>query len=140
MSKKPFVYVVDKDEESLTHIETMFKNQNYTVRTFSEAQRFVNFMSSNNSPLRPALIIIDTLCEGVSGFEIVRRMHERYTGNFVPIIMVTKFESAIDALEAQNAGAIRCLSKPFKFEEVVAAIETERVRRERHAQLRVHVK
>jgi len=129
MDRRPFVYIIDKDEQAKDATVKLIEDQKFKVHAFSDAQRFFNFIQANTSPVHPAMVLVDVLSEGVSGFETVRRLTARYEQNLVPIIMTAKFESPEDYLEATNAGAITRLMKPFTFKNIVSVIEKDKARR-----------
>lgn len=79
----------------------------------------------------PRTFIIDVSLPGMSGFELVRRLHERYGTRPIAIFLITTYEYPEDKLEAINAGAVALLKKPVKVEDLNAALDGERNKRAR---------
>jgi two-component system response regulator PilR (NtrC family) len=80
----------------------------------------------------PDLVLTDVRMPGMSGLDLIREIH-----NFdpsVPIIAITAYASADDALRAVREGAYDYLSKPFQVEDlriiIRNALEARRLRRE----------
>ncbi len=81
----------------------------------------------------PDLIMTDLNLPGISGMEILKRLHAR--GEHPPTIVVTAYGSEYVAAQALRLGAWDYLAKPFKVDELLNAIrralEAARLRRER---------
>ena len=70
---------------------------------------------------RPDLIILDLKMPEMSGLEVLRALREKQAN--VPVILMTAFGSEDDIVAAFRLGAKDYLSKPFRVEEMLAAIE-----------------
>ena len=69
---------------------------------------------------QPHLIILDLMLPGIDGLEVCRRL--RHAGLNVPIIMLTAKDAVADRVMGLNEGADDYLTKPFKFEELLARV------------------
>ena len=67
----------------------------------------------------PALIILDVMMPGLSGWEICERLRER---SRVPIIMLTAKGEEFDKLRGFRLGVDDYVTKPFSFAELVARV------------------
>ncbi|MCD1258603.1 response regulator transcription factor [Paenibacillus athensensis] len=70
--------------------------------------------------LRPALVLLDVMLPGQSGWDILR--HIRSRGAY-PVIMLTARGELNDRLLGLNEGADDYIAKPFAPEEVIARIQ-----------------
>jgi DNA-binding response OmpR family regulator len=59
----------------------------------------------------PALILVEVLLPGVSGFEVMREIKERYD---LPILFLTTIDSDADREQAMELGAVDYITKPFR--------------------------
>ena len=70
--------------------------------------------------LHPDLVIVDSMLQGISGWETCRRL--RSIGDRVPIILLTTKDEASDRIAGLEAGADDYIVKPFDVEELVARV------------------
>jgi len=73
--------------------------------------------------VRPDLILMDALMEGMDGFEVCQRLKEDIRAADIPVLMVTGLEDAEAAQRAFAAGASGFTSKPLSY-----PILTQRIR------------
>lgn len=77
----------------------------------------------------PDLVLLDLMMPKMSGFEVCRRLRERYPPSKMPIIIVTARNRVSDLVEGFAVGAGDYLTKPFSREELLARVSA-------HLQLR----
>ena len=70
--------------------------------------------------VRPDLVILDWMIEGISGIEVCRRLRRRQTTANLPIIMLTARGEENDRVRGLETGADDYLTKPFSPKELVA--------------------
>ena len=70
--------------------------------------------------VRPDLIILDWMIEGISGIEVCRRLRRRQQTANLPIIMLTARGEENDRVRGLETGADDYLTKPFSPKELVA--------------------
>jgi two-component system phosphate regulon response regulator PhoB len=70
--------------------------------------------------VRPDLVILDWMIEGISGIEVCRRLRRRQQTANLPIIMLTARGEESDRVRGLETGADDYLTKPFSPKELVA--------------------
>jgi two-component system phosphate regulon response regulator PhoB len=70
--------------------------------------------------VRPDLVILDWMIEGVSGIEVCRRLRRRPSTSNLPIIMLTARGEESDRVRGLETGADDYITKPFSPKELVA--------------------
>ena len=70
--------------------------------------------------VRPDLVILDWMIEGISGIEVCRRLRRRPSTANLPIIMLTARGEESDRVRGLETGADDYLTKPFSPKELVA--------------------
>src|SRR4030095_10582884 len=70
--------------------------------------------------VRPDLIILDWMIEGISGIEVCRRLRRRQSTANLPIIMLTARGEENDRVRGLETGADDYLTKPFSPKELGA--------------------
>ncbi|MFT4306233.1 MAG: response regulator transcription factor [Microbacterium sp.] len=68
------------------------------------------------------LLLLDVGLPGLDGFEVLRRL--RGQGSTLPVIMLTARSSTRDTVDGLDAGANDYVSKPFKFDELLARVRS----------------
>lgn len=66
------------------------------------------------------LIVLDLGLPDIDGFEVLRRLRNR--GERVPVIVLTARDDVRDTVEGLESGADDYVTKPFRFEELVARV------------------
>jgi two-component system, OmpR family, phosphate regulon response regulator PhoB len=70
--------------------------------------------------VRPDIVILDWMIEGISGIEVCRRLRRRPATANLPIIMLTARGEENDRVRGLETGADDYLTKPFSPKELVA--------------------
>ncbi|WP_157601358.1 sensor histidine kinase [Stigmatella aurantiaca] len=71
---------------------------------------------------RPDLVLLDVMMPGLDGFEVCRRLRERLSGEYIPIILVTSLDGRSDVVQGLKAGADDFLHKPVHGAELRARV------------------
>ena len=70
--------------------------------------------------VKPDLVLLDWMIEGISGIEVCRRLRRRSATANLPIIMLTARGEEDDRIRGLETGADDYLTKPFSPKELVA--------------------
>jgi FixJ family two-component response regulator len=124
------VFVIDDDPSMRTAIRELIEAVGLSCQTFGSGQDFL----SATLPDVPGCLVLDVRLPGLSGLNLQRELTER--GIHLPIIFITGHGDIPMSVQAMKAGAIEFLTKPFRDQDLLDAIEqaTERdrlARRER---------
>ena len=122
------VLVVDDEPSMREFLEIMLVQEGYEVSAASTGEEGVKMYRLTE----PDLVLTDVKMPGMSGLDLIREIHS--IDSSVPIIAITAYASADDALRAVREGAYDYLSKPFQVEDlriiIRNALEARRLRRE----------
>jgi FixJ family two-component response regulator len=127
------VYVIDDDAGARTAIQSLLESVGLRAATFGSAQEFL----ASRRPDAPACLVLDVRLPGVSGLDFQRDLAARNIA--IPIIFITGHGDIPMSVEAMKAGALEFLTKPFRGQALLDAIQKalERDRAARHEQSRV---
>ena len=122
------VYVVDDDAGVREGLTSLISSVGFGVLTFASAQDFVSAKLANT----PGCVILDVRMPGVSGLDLQRQLKQ---GDIhLPIIFVTGHGDIPMTVQAMKAGAIEFLTKPFRDQDLLDAVNVglarDRARRE----------
>ncbi|UCC65246.1 MAG: GAF domain-containing protein [Anaerolineae bacterium] len=112
------ILVVDDKLESLEFItEYLLRPNGYVPLVAANGREGLKMALAE----RPDLMILDFKMPGISGLEVLRNLREKQAD--IPVILMTAYGSEDDIVTAFRLGAKDYLSKPFRIEEMLAAIE-----------------
>ena len=116
------VFVIDDDPSIRTAIRELIEAVGLSCETFGSGQEFL----SAKLPDVPSCLVLDVRLPGVSGLNLQRELVER--GINIPIIFITGHGDIPMSVQAMKAGAVEFLTKPFRDQDLLDAIEqaTER--------------
>src|SRR4029079_2911124 len=72
---------------------------------------------------RPALVVLDLMLPGMSGFEVLKKLRARDDTRDVPVLMLTARRNEPDRIEGLTLGADDYLTKPFSAPELVLRVK-----------------
>ncbi len=116
---RPLVLVVEDDDQVVRLMEFVLGEDGYTVRhaaSCAEARRLMAELAA------PALVSLDILLPDGSGTDLIVDVRSKPGWERVPIMMVTVKEKAQGSNWAVKAGARAYIVKPFKIEDLRAAV------------------
>jgi RNA polymerase sigma factor (sigma-70 family) len=111
------VYVIDDDLSMLKAIGRLLESEDYSVEMFTGAREFLARVPHTG----PSCVILDLNLPGLNGLELQQALAERGLGE--QIIFITGGASVLTCVQAMKAGAVDYLSKPFRDEELLYALE-----------------
>lgn len=112
------ILVVDDKEESLEFIaEYLLRPNGYVPLVAANGRQGLEMALSE----RPDLMLLDLKIPELSGLEVLRTLREKQADT--PVILMTAYGTEEDIITAFRLGAKDYLSKPFRIEEMLAAVE-----------------
>jgi FixJ family two-component response regulator len=128
--KSDMVFVIDDDESIREALHSLIRSVGLSVATFASAQEFLQ----STRPDVPACLILDVRMPGLSGLDLQRDLAE--ANIHIPIIFITGHGDIPMSVRAMKAGAVEFLTKPFRDQDLLDAIQQalERDRRARSQQ------
>ena len=115
MSAKRLLLVED-DRQLAELVRFHFDRAGYDVTRTGDGEEALILAEE----VRPDLVILDWMIEGISGIEVCRRLRRRQATANLPIIMLTARGEENDRVRGLETGADDYLTKPFSPKELVA--------------------
>src|SRR5262245_21466600 len=130
----PSVLVVDDDPDFRNSVARLLRTIGLETRQFSSVSDFLKADLSDG----PTCLVLDVRLPGQSGLELQRELIA--ANRQVPIIFMTAHADVPMSVQAMKGGAIEFLTKPFRDQDLLDAVEAglarDRSRRERDKALR----
>jgi DNA-binding response OmpR family regulator len=113
------IVVVDDSYAELQMIEGYLKAANHTVVSFPNTEKLEDKVAAE----KPDLIVMDVVMPGRNGFQACRDLKndDRFKG--IPIVLCTSKGQESDKFWGQQQGANGHVVKPFKSEDLLAAVK-----------------
>jgi FixJ family two-component response regulator len=121
-SEEPIIFAVDDDASMREALSRLFRSIGMRTRIFASAEEFLEF----KRPDAPACLVLDVRLPGLSGLELQRELADAG----IPIIFITGHGDIPMSVEAMKAGAVEFLTKPFRDQVLLDAIQ-QAIRRDR---------
>ncbi len=113
------IVVVDDSYAELQMIEGYLKSANHTVVSYPSADKLEEKLATE----RPDLIILDVIMPGRNGFQACRDLKNDDRFKNIPVILCTSKGQESDKFWGQQQGANGYVVKPFKAEDLLAAVK-----------------
>lgn len=113
------ICVVDDSRLLLKIYKKILTELDVEFHLFEFAEAALEFISSN----KPALILTDLNMPEMDGIEFTEKVREKFSGDEVPIVMVTTQDEESDRSAALKAGVNDYLHKPFDKEGIKKVLE-----------------
>lgn len=120
----PVVFVVDDDASIREAVKRLMASVGLRVETFGSTQEFL----SGKRTEAPACLVLDVRLPDSSGLELQRELSEATVN--IPIIFITGHADIPMTVRAMKAGAVEFLTKPFRGQELLDAVQ-EAIARDR---------
>jgi FixJ family two-component response regulator len=113
----PTVLVIDDDPEFRSSVGRLLRSVGLDARLFASVPDFL----ISERPIGPTCLILDVRLPGPSGLDFQRELAE--AGVPIPIIFITGHGDVPMSVQAMKRGAIEFLTKPFRDQDLIDAIQ-----------------
>jgi FixJ family two-component response regulator len=111
------VFVVDDDSAVRKALSTLLRSVGLGVQLFSSAEEFLDNLPNE----WPSCLVVDVRLGGMSGLDLQQTLIEARIE--IPIIFITGHGDIPITLRALESGALKFLTKPFRAQELLDAVE-----------------
>jgi len=133
------VFVIDDDSSLREALTTLFQSVGLHVEAFASAPEFLQ----RKLPQAASCLVLDVRLPGISGLDFQANL--AVAGIHIPIIFITGHGDIPMTVRAMKAGAVEFLTKPFRDQDLLDAVqralELDRTRRQQQksvSELRAH--
>ena len=127
------VFVVEDDPSMRGALENLLRSVGLEAELFSSAAEFL----AHHRPDVPSCLILDVRLPGISGLDLQRELNNANIN--IPIIFITAHGDIPMSVRAMKAGAMEFLTKPFRDQDLLDAIQVslnrDRIRRQKEKEV-----
>ena len=114
--ERPIVFVVDDDPSMREAVQDLIASVGLEARGFASSREFLEAAR----PDAPACLVLDVRLPGSSGLNFQQELVQ--AGVLIPVIFITGHGDIPMSVRAIKAGAVEFLTKPFRDQELLDAI------------------
>jgi FixJ family two-component response regulator len=114
---RPIVFVVDDEPAVCLSLQRLLRSVGLEAQTFPSAQEFLGA----KRPDGPGCLVLDVRLPGLSGLDLQQELLDAKVD--LPIIFVTGHGDIPMTVRAMKAGAVEFLTKPFRDQDLIDAIQ-----------------
>ena len=114
------VLIADDEPNIVVSLEFMMKREGYEVVVARDGIQALEAIRRE----RPALVLLDAMMPGMSGFEVCEAVRADAAVRDTRILMLTAKGRETDVARGVGAGADAYVTKPFSTKELVAQVKT----------------
>ncbi|MEM6433105.1 MAG: response regulator [Cyanobacteria bacterium P01_D01_bin.115] len=122
------ILVIEDDASVLDNLEDILTLENFQVFTAKNGREGIDVALRQ----LPDLVVCDVMMPEMDGYAVVKCLREEPATKTIPFIFLTAKAERLDYREGMESGADDYVTKPFRPQELINAIE---VRLARHASL-----
>jgi len=113
----PTVFIIDDDAGVRTAIQGLLKSVGLRSESFATPDEFLGSKRLDD----PSCLVLDVRLPGVSGLDFQHKLIE--AGVHIPIIFITGHGDIPMTVRAMKSGAVEFLTKPFRDQDLLDAIQ-----------------
>ena len=113
----PTVFIIDDDRGMRQAIQDLVESVGLRAESFATGEEFLTRKPTHE----PRCLVLDVRLPQMSGLDFQRRLAE--TGIQIPIIFVTAHGDIPMSVRALKSGAVEFLTKPFRDQDLLDAIQ-----------------
>jgi FixJ family two-component response regulator len=114
---RPIVFVVDDEPAICLSLQRLLRSVGLEAQTFPSAQEFLGA----KRPDGPGCLVLDVRLPGLSGLDLQQELLDAKVD--LPIIFITGHGDIPMTVRAMRAGAVEFLTKPFRDQDLIDAIQ-----------------
>ena len=127
------VFVIEDDRPVRTAISRLMRSVGLHVELFASAREFLHAELAD----LPSCLVLDVRLPDLSGLELQKMLADRHSE--LPIVFITGHGDIPMSVHAMKAGAVEFLTKPFRDQDLLDAIqhalEADRTARQRRTEI-----
>lgn len=114
---EPIVFIVDDDSSMCEALTRLLRTVGLNAQAFKTAQEFLGTERLDT----PSCLVLDVRLPGLSGMDLQHALAN--TDPPIPIVFITAHGDVPMTVQAMKAGAVEFLTKPFRDQQLLDAVQ-----------------
>jgi FixJ family two-component response regulator len=111
------VFIIDDDEGVRQSVKDLLESVGLQAQSYATAEEFLG----SKHPDSPGCVVLDVRLPGISGLDFQRELGS--AGRTLPIIFITGHGDIPMTVKAIKSGAVEFLTKPFRDQDLLDAVQ-----------------
>lgn len=120
-TEQPSILIVDDEPVNLQVLKNYLSLQNYQIVQTTSGPETLALLETG---FKPDAILLDVMMPKMTGYEVTRKLREKWQADELPILLLTAKNQITDLVTGLEAGASDYLTKPISKEELLARLKT----------------
>lgn len=120
--RTPYVLIIDDNRSIVDVIHSLLEMEGCNSIGISDSLKVPVFLNSLHDQILPAVILLDLMMPGLSGYEIATLISQNERYRRIPIIVMTADSRVQDCSGIQ--GAVDFVTKPFRLDPLLVKLKT----------------
>jgi len=121
---KPTIKVLIVDDEPINR-QVLINHLSVYGYTITQASNGLEAIALIEGGLKPDVVLLDVMMPKMTGYEVTKKLRERFPSTELPILLLTAKIQVQDIVTGLNIGANDYLAKPIAKDELMARIGTQ---------------
>jgi FixJ family two-component response regulator len=117
VADEAIVFIIDDDARMRAAMERLLKSVGLHAEAFGTPQEFLR----RKAPDNPSCLVLDVRLPGMSGLDVQRKLID--SGIHIPVIFISGHGDIPMTVKAMKSGAVEFLTKPFRDQDLLDAIQ-----------------
>jgi CheY-like chemotaxis protein len=113
------ILIADDEVYMLRLLEMTFKKGGFTVVSCRDGQEAL----AQAAATKPQLIVLDVMMPGLDGLGALRQLKGNPATRDIPVVVLSAKGHALTKVEAEQAGAVMFLAKPFSPNQLLSEVQ-----------------
>ena len=113
------ILIVDDIFDNYFLLQTLLEAEGYQVDVADSGWAALEKIEAEP----PALVLLDVMMPGMSGYEVTKRIRQNQSLPFIPILLITGYEQLAETVEAET-GANGFIRKPVDFDQLLDQVRS----------------
>jgi class 3 adenylate cyclase/CheY-like chemotaxis protein len=114
------ILVVDDTPQNVKLLGDLLTAKGFTAVTAASGEEALEKLAQE----RPALVLLDIMMPGLSGYDVCRRIRAEPSTALLPVVLVTSLDPHEERIKGIEAGADDFVQKPFNHAELLARVRS----------------
>ena len=119
---RAFVMVIDDSPTIRKILETCLHRAGYEVKSFPDGVEALCWLNTTEAHI-PDLVVVDLGLPRLDGYQVIQQIKVRPALERTRLVILSRRDGVLDRLKGRLVGAHAYLTKPFKTDQLVAAIQ-----------------